>query len=527
MEPRSARERLYQAFAAPEREVDRKIRRALELGTAYLDLPIGFFTRVEDGVQEIVHATGDHPLIQPGETCPLEQAYCRRTVEVESPLAVEDAAVSTDVSDTAFETFDLGAYIGARVVVDGAVHGTLCFAAEAERDAPFTRDELYFVELAAGLAGQALERRAHGRELAEREAALDEQAEVYRAVVEASFDLVFRVDASGTYSYLSPATTSLLGYDPAHFEGEHFATMLPGPEVVETAESLFADVLAGETVEAEYFPLAHRSGRTVYVDLRVTPLYEPGVPAEERTAADVVGAVGTARDATDRHRRERLVGVLNRVLRHNLRNDVNVIAGYAETVRDHLSGEVRDYAERIVATADRLAAVSDTARELESTLRSEPEMARRDVVPLVTRPAEQVAERHPEASVTVDAPDAAAAWTAPRLETAVWELVDNAASHGGEHPEVTVEVVDGAPAADGAGGDDGEGTVLVRVTDDGPGLPEQERTVLVAGEETSVVHGSGLGLWLVYWIVQSVEGELRVRDVASGPCIEIRLPEEP
>ncbi|PYZ02631.1 hypothetical protein C8039_02575 [Halogeometricum sp. wsp3] len=38
---------------------------------------------------EIVQSTGGHELIQPGETCPLDSAYCRLTVELDSPLAVQ------------------------------------------------------------------------------------------------------------------------------------------------------------------------------------------------------------------------------------------------------------------------------------------------------------------------------------------------------------------------------------------------------------------------------------------------------
>lgn len=76
------REQLHDLFADLNEPVEWKIDRALELGTEYLSLPLGFFTRIEDGTQEIVQSRGDHPLIRPGETCPLDDAYCRRTIEI-------------------------------------------------------------------------------------------------------------------------------------------------------------------------------------------------------------------------------------------------------------------------------------------------------------------------------------------------------------------------------------------------------------------------------------------------------------
>ncbi|MFC4406032.1 HAMP domain-containing histidine kinase [Haloarchaeobius iranensis] len=47
--------------------------------------------------------------------------------------------------------------------------------------------------------------------------------------------------------------------------------------------------------------------------------------------------------------------------------------------------------------------------------------------------------------------------------------------------------------------------------------------MLGAGEETQLVHGSGLGLWLVYWIVQGCDGAVSAENVDTGACTTIRL----
>ena len=62
------------------------------------------------------------------------------------------------------------------------------------------------------------------------------------------------------------------------------------------------------------------------------------------------------------------------------------------------------------------------------------------------------------------------------------------------------------------------------MSDSGPGLPELERAVLETGEETPLIHGQGLGLWLSYWIVTTLDGEIEVSEAAQGTTIEIRLP---
>lgn len=498
------RERLYDVFVDGSQDVEAKIDRALHLGVEYLELSVGFFSRIEQGTQEIVQAVGEHPLIQPGERCQLDAAYCRRTIELESPLAVQNATASSAISETAIQTFDLGTYIGAKVVVGDETCGTICFADQDERAAAFTDAETHFVESLAHLTGNALERRAYEREL-------DERGEIYRALIDASFDLVFRIDTEGEFTFVSEPVEELLGYSPDEFVGRPFTAMLPDEATVELATDIYEQVLAGHTVEEEYLPLESRTGDQVVVDIRVTPLYRSDVPPENRTVADIVGAQGIARTAGERLRRERLNRVLNRVLRHNLRNDMNIVDGYAEMLTERLSGEDARFAERIGETSDRLVNLAETARTLEENLETVPELEAMDLVPVVERAAGQIDERYPDAELTVETPGEAVAQSAPRLETAVWELLDNAAKHAGDQPHVSIEVTMA------------EDRVVIRIADDGPGLPDIEQSVLATGKETPLVHGQGLGLWLVYWIIESLNGGLSVRDTGAGTCVEIRL----
>jgi PAS domain S-box-containing protein len=512
MEPSAYRERIYEIFADSDEALKDKTDRALQIGTRYLDLPIGFLTRINDGIQEIVHATGDHPLIQPNETCPLDEAYCRRTVEIDEVLAVQDAAISTAISDTAVETFDLGTYIGAKILVDDEIYGTVCFADEDQRSEAFTDAEGFFVELLARLIGQAIERRDYRRELAEREAELNEQAEIYRAVIDASFDFVFRTDVEGRFTYNSATVTDFLGYTPAELDGQPITVVRPDEQTPDRVWNLVEQILAGESVEARNLPLETKSGRIVYADIRGTPIYDGTVSREERTLEDIVAIQGMTRDATDRRQREGLISVINRVLRHNLRNEMTIISGYADMLEAELDGEAASRAEHIGATADRLLDLSEAAQRIEENRDLSADLEPMDIAPLVDRVASQLKTRSPDATVAVKTPDTAVAETLPRVEIALWELVDNAAKHGGDLPSLEIEV----RSADR--------WIVVAVTDNGPGLPDTEREVLESGKETPLVHGQGLGLWLVYWIVTNLNGEIEATEIQQGTTVEIRLP---
>ncbi|MFC6720366.1 ATP-binding protein [Natrialbaceae archaeon GCM10025896] len=67
--------------------------------------------------------------------------------------------------------------------------------------------------------------------------------------------------------------------------------------------------------------------------------------------------------------------------------------------------------------------------------------------------------------------------------------------------------------------------VVIRVIDGGPGIPQMDKDVLETGRTIDdLYHGSGLGLWLVYWIVHRSGGSVTVRDEnCPGTVVEIRL----
>jgi sensor histidine kinase regulating citrate/malate metabolism len=67
--------------------------------------------------------------------------------------------------------------------------------------------------------------------------------------------------------------------------------------------------------------------------------------------------------------------------------------------------------------------------------------------------------------------------------------------------------------------------VVVRVADDGPGIPELERTAISAGLESPLQHATGLGLWLVQWTVTNSGGSMSIADrEGGGAVVELRLP---
>jgi signal transduction histidine kinase len=212
---------------------------------------------------------------------------------------------------------------------------------------------------------------------------------------------------------------------------------------------------------------------------------------------ELEGVVGFALDITERRRRGQISEVLSRVLRHNLRNDMNVILGNAATLSEHDDAAVRAVGDRITATSERLLSISETAREMRTRVLTGERMAPVPVREVVERAARAAAEEYPDAALEVTVPDGTDAAVAG-VDAVVTELVDNAIRHNDGDPSVAIAV---------ESTDDG---VRLVVEDDGPGIPAMELEVLRQGEEGPLAHGQGLGLWLVNWLVEDAGGEFHV-----------------
>ncbi len=204
-----------------------------------------------------------------------------------------------------------------------------------------------------------------------------------------------------------------------------------------------------------------------------------------------------------------LVNVLDRVLRHNIRNEMTVIRANAQMHGEKDGGCPE--CEKIVSSADDLIGMSETARNLSKMLNSEFDRRPVDVATLAREIASEATDAYPALSITVEAPDRLTVPALPSLETALWELIDNATEYAGPEPAVTITVRQA------------DDSVEIVVADDGPGLPKTERDVLHTGTETPLVHGSGLGLWSVYWVATGHHGEIGI-DTEDGTAITISLP---
>lgn len=229
-----------------------------------------------------------------------------------------------------------------------------------------------------------------------------------------------------------------------------------------------------------------------------------------------LGRVVVFREVTRLKEREQQLDLLrrvqSRVLRHNIRNELDVITAQNEVLAAELDGDHARLAEKTLSSADRLLSVSSKARTAEELVEHDQTPTTVDLTEMVESVVSECREAFPAVSFSVDAPSACRVETLPALELALENLVENAAEHNtAPNPEVTVTVTATDEAA------------LITVSDNGPGIPAQELAVRERGEETPLEHGRGVGLWVVDWVVESAGASLTFDTGEDGTTARLAL----
>jgi signal transduction histidine kinase len=307
------------------------------------------------------------------------------------------------------------------------------------------------------------------------------------AVTDHIRDGVVVVDDEDRIVRANPVAEAALGDDERALLGTRFRKALPESARDEAAigeRAVYRSPADGRAYELDETPLTDQHDRTI-------------------------GRVLLLRDVTGRENREQRLAVLNRTLRHNLRNEMNIVEGYAGQLADECDGDRGEMAETVREVAADLIDLSKKTRDAEAVMASrgdDPETAH--LGELLER---AVAAVDGDAAVDLRAPSDVSVPATDTFRAVVYNAVENAVVHGDPPVRVRVE-----------GPDDGR--VSVVVADEGPGIPEPELSVIEDGVETQLEHGSGLGLWIIAWGTRSLGGEADFETGPAGTTVTVTVP---
>jgi signal transduction histidine kinase len=223
-------------------------------------------------------------------------------------------------------------------------------------------------------------------------------------------------------------------------------------------------------------------------------------------------------DITDKYNQKRHLDVLQRIIRHNLRNDLNVISGDVERALENVqTDQTREALETIQRKANELTQLCAEAQTIRKVLDSSTEVDSIAIKPILEDISADFRRRLNKISITVDCPNDLSVYADHRIRVIIKSLTENAIRHNTSSSPRKVCL--GAEVNE-------EGFVDLIVADNGPGIPKTEQQVITEeGDITPLSHGSGLGLWLVKLLTKEYGGTIEIESATSdGSIICVQIP---
>lgn len=348
----------------------------------------------------------------------------------------------------------------------------------------------------------------------------DRLAVLYKQIFDNIATGIITIDQTGTITSANNATGDITGYPPLSLVGTTLADYFPGlnlsaPRMRQSADFTRYD---GKHIRLGYS----------HVNLQQLGETEPDTLDQHK--------IITLRDISEIEQLERqmrqaeklaAIGMMSAGIAHDFRNPLTAISGSAQVLANEFSHEdsenVFNYelADIILRESNRMI---DTIADFLKF--SRPEAASREWFSLKSILDEviQVCRADPtwplSTKIEILMDDATDIWADPKqIHTVLNHLIQNGMAFcppGREIIEVEAEEVKGGESGD---------TIKISVSDNGPGVPENNREKIFEPFFTSRADGTGLGLAIVLQIVEEHGGSITIESSSSGgACFIVSLP---
>ncbi len=215
-------------------------------------------------------------------------------------------------------------------------------------------------------------------------------------------------------------------------------------------------------------------------------------------------------DVTQQHRNREQLAVLHRILRHDFRNELNVIDGHTSQLTDFGERRVSNAADAISAVTDDLLGVGEAAKRLRSL---ETPGRPTDFREIVSHASDMIEQSEPAATTTVRTPPESIPVDS-RVATGLYEFRRHLIERTDATPVVAFDL-------DRAS----ESIAQLRIEIEQPQITNQELRALNGQTETALEHATGLSLWTVRWAVMSSNGSIEATN-GGNTTVTLRVPLE-
>jgi len=232
-------------------------------------------------------------------------------------------------------------------------------------------------------------------------------------------------------------------------------------------------------------------------------------------------AVSLAVEHVELQRERERLEILNRMLSHDIRNDMSVVLGWIDFLAESATAEQRQLVERIHTASEHVVELTDLATEYVSVVVDEDSMATKpvDLVETLRIELETCRDVYPDSEFILRTDLESVYIEANELLNSVFRnVLNNAVQHNDSD----------APQVDVTATQRGD-TVRIEIADNGPGVPDSRKDTFFQKDELGFESvGTGLGLYLVNALVSEYGGSVWIEDnEPTGAIVVVELVRSP
>jgi len=318
----------------------------------------------------------------------------------------------------------------------------------------------------------------------------------YERLVNNTPDEILEVGLDGTVVAANEAAARSFGTTQSDLVGQYLADVLPKATAAERLEHGRKALTAG-------------SAMTFQDGFGVRSFHNIAVPVGD---GDGETFQLITRDITQQKRREQELenrteelAVINRLVRHDINNDIQLLTAWADGLDTHVEGGGEEYVTRIHETCNHIVELTEIAKDFVDSISGgdDVEVGTVALSPILDAEIEKIRRTASDVTVSVEDELPTVPVRANELLSSVFgNLLSNAVRHNdADDPRVWIGV------------ETTDTRVRVRVADNGPGVPDDRKEdIFGKGERGPDSPGTGLGLYLVYTLVDQYDGRVWVED---------------
>lgn len=334
---------------------------------------------------------------------------------------------------------------------------------------------------------------------------LEEAEERYRSLFENAVEGIYKTTPDGSrYVMANESLAEILGYE---------SPKVLKQAVTDVSKDVFVDpdryeeyktsLREGDEIDNFEYRVRRKDGEIRWVSDNAKTMYDDGSPAGFRGGIIDITELKEYEDRLKTRNEE--LEALNRVVRHDICNDMQIIRSWAERLEMTVDDEGRQAVEHILTTSDHIISLTDEAREFVETLTGseDPEMEPIPLREILSYELERQRDAHEEATFEMKDEIPSVAVSANEMLSSVFRnLLGNSVQHNdAEEPRIEIEC------------EVRDDIVELRFADNGPGVPDDRKVEIFGkGEQSVDSEGTGIGLYLVNQLVSNYRGDVWVED---------------